>query len=310
MSWIDSSGNLWLFGGAGMYSYQNDLWKFNPTADTWEWVSGTSGGGVGGVYGTQGVASTSNVPGARVQATSWTDSSGNLWLLGGYGYDSSDRLGFLNDLWKFNPTAGTWEWVSGSNTIGASGVYGTLGVASTNNLPGARLGASSWTDSSGNFWLFGGAGYDSSGRNSNLNDLWKLNPAAGTWEWVSGPNTSGANGVYGTQGVASTSNLPPARNSATSWIDSSGNLWLFGGGDFNDLWEFSPTAGTWEWVGGSNTSGAAGVYGTQGVASASNVPGTRQEAMSWTDASGNLWLFGGVDASGNYFLNDLWEYVP
>lgn len=35
--------------------------------------------------------------------------------------------------------------------------------------------------------------------------------------------------------------------------------------------------------------------------------------MSWTDASGNLWLFGGDDydstgAQGN--PNDLWEYQP
>ncbi len=38
-----------------------------------------------------------------------------------------------------------------------------------------------------------------------------------------------ASGVYGTLGMASSSNIPGPRNYAASWIDSSGNLWLFGG---------------------------------------------------------------------------------
>jgi hypothetical protein len=28
----------------------------------------------------------------------WTDSSGNLWLFGGYGFDPENTLAFLNDL--------------------------------------------------------------------------------------------------------------------------------------------------------------------------------------------------------------------
>ncbi|HEY2532524.1 MAG TPA: kelch repeat-containing protein [Xanthobacteraceae bacterium] len=313
MSWSDSSG-LWLFGGNGPAGFFNDLWLFNPTAGTWEWVSGSNSGNTGGTYGTQGVASTGNVPGARIAAVSWTDSSGNLWLFGGYGYDSSDTLGYLNDLWEFNPAAGTWEWVSGSNTIGASGVYGTQGVASISNVPGARSSAVSWRDLSGNLWLFGGNGYDSSGVNSDLNDLWELNPLTGIWVWVSGSNSANAIGVYGTQGLASASNIPGSRNSSTSWSDSSGNLWLFGGsGYFNDLWKFDPTAGTWEWVGGSNSTNVAGVYGSLGVASTSNMPGARATAISWTDSSGNLWLFGGngQDSSNNLGpLGDLWKYTP
>jgi N-acetylneuraminic acid mutarotase/ribosomal protein S11 len=324
--WIDSSGNLWLFGGVGLDSTGNtgelnDLWEFSPSAGTWKWVSGSNTVGAGGVYGSQSVGSTSNVPGARQAALSWTDSSGNLWLFGGYGLALSGT-GDLNDLWEFNPTAGTWEWVSGPNTVNGGGTYGTQGVASTSNMPGARQLAISWIDSSGNFWLFGGNGYDSSGTNGNLNDVWKLNPTAGTWEWVSGSNTVNASGVYGSQGVGSTSNVPGARYSPNFWTDSSGNLWLLGGlgsdstgstGDLSDLWKFNPTAGTWEWVGGSNTVNASGVYGTQGVASVSNMPGARTLALSWIDSSGNLWLLGGFgsDSSGSTGeLNDLWEYIP
>jgi hypothetical protein len=59
---------------------------------------------------------------------------------------------------------------------GQSGVYGTLGTAASPNLPGGRLGAASWIDASGNLWLFGGQGDDSTGAQGYLNDLWKYQP--------------------------------------------------------------------------------------------------------------------------------------
>jgi hypothetical protein len=46
---------------------------------------------------------------------------------------------------------------------------------------------------------------------------------------MSGSNISNQNGVYGTKGVAASANVPGARCKAVSWIDSSNNLWLFGG---------------------------------------------------------------------------------
>jgi N-acetylneuraminic acid mutarotase len=345
VSWTDSSGNLWLFGGdgydsTGKYGYLNDLWEFNPASKEWTWVSGANSSGVyggqSGVYGTLGVAAASNVPGGRVHAVSWIDSSGNLWLFGGGGYDSKGISGELNDLWEFDPSTKEWTWVSGANTvgsayIGAFGVYGILGVAAVGNVPGGRQSAVSWTDSSGNLWLFGGFGFDSTGEEGNLNDLWEFNPATKKWTWVSGANTlglyDGQSGVYGTLGVAAAGNVPGGRSGAVSWIDSSGTLWLLGGGGFdstgedgylNDLWEFGPSTKEWTWVGGSYSIGTAfigamGVYGTLGVAAVHNVPGERANAVSWTDSSGNLWLFGGfgVDSTGNYgSLNDLWKYQP
>jgi hypothetical protein len=41
--------------------------------------------------------------------------------------------------------------------------------------------------------------------------------------------------------------------------------------------------GPWSWSSGSNTGGAAGVYGTRGVAAVGNAPGARDSAVSWTD---------------------------
>jgi N-acetylneuraminic acid mutarotase len=327
-SWTDSSGNLWLFAGYGFDSagnggYLNDLWKFNPSTGTWTWVGGSNTNGGSGIYGTLGTAASNNVPGGRYLATSWTDSSGKFWLFGGFGLDSAGNIGSLNDLWKFDPSAGTWTWVGGSKTRNASGVYGVRGTAASSNAPGARYLASSWIDSSGNFWLFGGPGYDSAGNDGALNDLWKFDPSAGTWTWIGGSNMTDASGVYGTQGVAASSNIPGSRQAATSWTDSSGNLWLFDGygldsasntGYLNDLWKFDPSANTWTWVGGSNTNGASGVYGTLGAAASSNVPGARNSATSWTDSSGNFWLFGGngYDSTSSFAgsLNDLWKFDP
>jgi hypothetical protein len=46
---------------------------------------------------------------------------------------------------------------------------------------------------------------------------------------------------------------------------------------------------------GSNTTDQNGVYGTKGVASASNVPGGRVLAVGWYNpTSQELWLFGGL----------------
>ena len=72
------------------------------------------------------------------------------------------------------------------------------------------------------------------------------------------------------------------------------------------------TSGAWTWVGGSNTFDATGVYGTQGVAAATNVVGARATPFRWKDASGNVWLFGGYqydDPTNTRFeMNDLWMY--
>ena len=62
-------------------------------------------------------------------------------------------------------------------------------------------------------------------------------------------------------------------------------------GDFNDLWEFDGQY--WTWMSGSMLSDQAGIYGSHGVPSSSNVPGSRDSAMSWIDSNNTLWLFGG-----------------
>jgi N-acetylneuraminic acid mutarotase len=256
-SWTGKDGNLWLFGGygfdaAGSLNPLNDLWEFNPSTSQWTWMGGSSTAasqnGRAGTYGTLGIPAAGNYPGSRYQANAWTDQSGNLWLFGGTGTDSVGNFSVLNDLWEFNPTTQQWAWMTGSKVIvcapkscGEPATYGSLGVPGAENSPGGRAGATASTDSDGNFWLFGGWGNDHSIRgNGYLNDLWEFSPSTQEWAWRSGSNSLGQDsapqrGVYGTLGASGLSSVPGGREWAASWIDNSGNYWLFGGFGANSV---------------------------------------------------------------------------
>jgi len=249
----DADGNAWLYGGAGYDSNGtlgglSDLWRYSAASHQWTWINGSNIVNQKGVYGTQGVASATNSPGAG-PGPSWMDANGNFWLFAGTGYDTNGNLGQLNALWKYSPSTNQWTWVSGSNTVNAKGVYGTQGVASDTNVPGARHYTTTWTDSAGNFWLFGGTGFDSTGAYNELNDLWKYSPSTNQWTWVAGSNTVNAPANYGTRGVAAAANVPGARDDFSTWNDGT-FVWLFGGEGlnasgadpnapaWNDLWKY------------------------------------------------------------------------
>ena len=348
VTWTDSKGNFWFFGGYYGDNF-NDLWEFVPSTGEWTWMSGSSVitgfWGQAGVYGTLGQPAAGNVPGGRFGANGWTDSKGNLWLFGGWGCESDATNGFpescsYNDLWEFNPSTSEWAWMGGSDSTDQPGVYGALGTPSAANVPGGRENAASWTDSKGNFWLFGGYGYDLNGSRVYLNDLWEFNPVSGEWAWVSGSDAAdvvaglspyygfnnGQPGVYGALGSPASENTPGGRADPVAWTDAKGILWLFGGygadsagvmGYLNDLWKFDPSTSKWTWMGGSSTignySGPLGAYETWMTPAAGNQPGGRQSAAGWTDSTGNFWLYGGrgMDSSGTAGeLDDLWEFNP
>lgn len=363
-TWTGSDGHFWLFGGNTFTSglnYFNDLWEFDPSTKEWTWMAGdnTLGSncpilatlancGQPGVYGAMGTPAPANSPGGRESAQSWTDASGNLWLYGGLGFDGAGNLVELDDLWKFDPSAGEWTWMGGDSTVpiteacdgcysGVPPVPGIEGSPAATNTPGSLWLGSNWTDHDGNFWLFAGWGESPGGTAAVANDLWEFNPAASEWTWVGGSSNFGIDGpvagTYGTLGTPAAGNFPGTRWQDATWVDSSGNLWLFGGqgydstgtteGVLNDLWEYDTATGEWAWMGGSSTFNCAnvpqkycnepGIYGTRGQPSPSNIPGSRYLASSWRDNSGNFWLFGGdgFDSKSDWsYLNDLWEFNP
>jgi N-acetylneuraminic acid mutarotase len=325
MSWRDNAGNLWLMGGSGFAAsgsgYLNDLWKYNTSTNEWTWMGGTNAVEGTGVYGTRGVASPANAPGARGYAARWSDSAGNLWLMGGEGYGESGSSGNLNDLWKYSTATNQWTWIGGAKTTGTSGVYGSKGVTSSTNVPGARSALASWSDSAGNLWLMGGEGNAASG-SGLLNDLWKYNIANNQWTWMSGANTADGAATFGTQGTTGVANVPGARSFFNSWSDTFGNLWLFGGtghagsaaiGMLSDLWKYNISTNQWTWVSGTTAFDSAGIYGTLGTTNSANAPGAREGAAAWTDSAGDFWLFGGDSTDVNSTregMNDLWRYLP
>jgi hypothetical protein len=308
--WTDpNTGNLWLFTGSShavgspnVGAFFGEIWVYGVTQNY--------GGGLGN-YWTQVSPAYSSPPVGRWGAVTWVDAAGIFWLFGGQ--DGGDA--FLNDLWKLDPSTGTWTLVAGG--FNQKGVYGIKGTAGPNNLPGGRWGATARRDpATGTVWLFGGFGFDGSSATPGLlNDLWTFNGTQ--WTWVSGSNLINQSGVNGQLGVPALTNVPGGRQEPVSWLDTSGNFWMFGGFDlspqnqpnaFNDLWEFH--AGQWTWVSGANFVNQTATYGIQGVAAASNVPGARWNPAAWSDSSGNFWLFGGqgYDATANGTLADLWEY--
>ena len=319
VSWTDSSGLFWLFGGQDAAdNFLNDLWTYNSSTNTWTAISGASNLNANGTYGSIGGV---GYPGGRWGATATKDASGNVWLFGGFGFDtSSANPGLMNDLWKFS--GGQWTWVNGSNLANQNGVYGAEGTAASSNVPGGRQSASSWVDNSGNFWIFGGFNLSPTGQPNAFNDLWQF--SGGQWTWMSGSNSVNQTANFGTEGVAAATNVPGARWNSASWSDASGNFWLFGGfgydatgdGTLGDLWEYK--GGGWIWVKGPSSVSQSGDYGTQPNPivwpHVTNYPGSRWGASYWTGPFG-FWMFGGegFDSSsgvGDHLLNDLWRYLP
>ncbi|MGC2849326.1 MAG: hypothetical protein WB556_04995 [Candidatus Acidiferrum sp.] len=354
VTWTDpTSGDFYVFGGEGYsstgYGLLNDIWKFTPSGydvsntsgsyigsyeylGGWTNISGYAASNVAGNYGSQGTASGSNLPGGRWGAAYCTDASGNVWMFGGQGLDSTGTVGLLNDLWMYS--GGVWTWVgpSNSNVAQNNGVYGTLGQVTTGAAPGGRQTAVLWADNLGHLWLFGGLGLDSVGTQNPgntgtlpngttpegalLNDLWEYDISTGQWIWMSGGGATGlANqiGLYGTQQVPSATEVPGSRWSAAGWSDANGNLWFFGGwgyasslaqstGFLDDIWEYhtnGPNAGLWTWWKGSSNVNQAGLYPTQfpdplGLPFVNNQPGARRGVALWQEGSaGYVWMFGG-----------------
>jgi hypothetical protein len=312
-----------LFGGSNT-STNREIWKFRIETNEWAWIAGDTMKNSIGVFGTKGIPGPSTKPGTRSGAAGWFDTNGNLYIFGGVG-PTSYGSGYLNDLWKYNFNTEQWTWLNGDSTSNGGAVSGTQGVGSPNNKLRPRSPAAYWSDTAGNLWLFGGAGYNGTQYPAQFNDVQKYNPLTNEWTWMKGdPLYSGQLGVFGTKGVSSPNNTPGSKSGCSSWKDASGDIWIFGGyyrsgtnnqgNQWDDLWKYNMSSNQWVWLSGDNTFNSLGNYNTQGVSSPSNRPGNRSYSYRWLDTAGHFWFFGGTikvgSVGGFYLTNDLWRYVP
>jgi PKD repeat protein len=307
LSWIDNSGVFWMYGGYSNLGaiYLADFWKFDISTNFWTWMGGDTLPNAMGNHGVMGVPSPTNLPPPSTEnACTWINGD-DLWYFGGM----SQGGPYMGDMWRYNIPTDEWTWMKGDSAQGAPPVFGTLGVSSPTNFPGARICYSRWKDNNNDFWIFGGSTIS-----GQINDLWRYSIATNEWTWMNGPNTVYDLGDYGTRCVAAPTNRPPSRTEArAAWTDDCGMFWLFGGSGGNgmesDLWKYDITTSMWTWVSGSATGNAVGVYGIKGVSDPANAPGGRQGSHAYKDLSGNLWLLGGYSQFGS-MINDLWRFVP
>ncbi|MEO5570246.1 MAG: T9SS type A sorting domain-containing protein [Bacteroidia bacterium] len=302
-SWTDLSGDLWLYGGASDLGQPNvvcprgDLWKYNIVSNIWTWMHGTSSCLSYPNYISVGIPSPFNVPGARSEfSTTWVDSNNNLWMLSGRG---------SNDLWKYDIASNEWSFMKGDTSGGQPGVYGIKGVPDPMNIPGGRLSYSSWKDSNGRFWLFGG------NTGSLQNDMWMYDPLTNNWTWMSGSNTPNDTATSGAYCIASSNFSPASRfENRARWTDACGKFWMYGGSNTNDLWNFNPLTLEWSLVNGHPTNYFfhSPSYGPLGIPSALSQPGSRTGAVGWTSNRGEFYHFGGASVLDK--KNDLMKYVP
>jgi hypothetical protein len=275
-----------MFGGYDG-TKKNDLWWYDPVANTW----------------TQKIAqSVAGSPPARYDHSMVWDGS-RVIMFGG--------SEMTNDLWWYDPNTNTWTEKIANGTAGSPPVRrgyamvydgtrvimfgGSSSGLGTNDLWWYNPGTNTWTEKIANgsvnspsersshtmvydgfrVIMFGGAG-----NSNNRNDLWWYNSGTNTWtEKI----------VQGTAGS-------PSARWYFSMVWDGTRVVMFGGGEGggtkkNDLWGYDPGLNTW----------------TQKITQ--DVPGSPSaryyHTMIWDTAK--VIMFGGYDGAEK---NDLWWYSP
>jgi hypothetical protein len=104
-------------------------WQYNFGTASWVWLGGAN------VSGTQ-----TNMPGSRDVTTCWISPTkpNVLYIFGGWGFPASwgGADAQVNDLWQFDLTTKTFQYLAGHNTTQKNGTIN--GVPS---MPGARISA-------------------------------------------------------------------------------------------------------------------------------------------------------------------------
>ena len=316
-SWIDSTGNLWLFGGYGLGSTgvratSTICGEYSPSSGQWTWVSGGTASMPVGSTAPRARASASNVPGARYSAPAPGSTPTATCGCSAGTATTAGAAGKLNDLWRVQSSAGVdlGQWRQAA--VNGSGVYGTQGTAAAGNVPGARtrpnrLDRFGWQHLAVRREL--ATTRPAIGRPQRSVAIQPEQRAVDLDQWRRAapmPSVSTAR-----RARPRPATCRARAHAASSWIDSVRQPVVVRRG----MAMTRPGSGGEPQRSVANTVRAAG-SGPGSVAEAAPMPlgsmarwapprpATCREraraASSWIDSSGNLWLFGGVgyDASG------------
>jgi len=232
-AWVDSLGNLWLFGGQTILGCGNDMWKYDVGTGIWTWMSGSNINEDMGSYGTMGVPSINNYPSSRWTNFFWKDDAGHFWIGLGRSFSGASHT----DIWKFNPVSLEWTWMRGaSNTTKDCPTLATCEINSANH-PGRRFeNRSTWKVS--DRFILTYASETCFPNSSSFNDLWAYLPLQNNWVKLADYPVAGH---YGTKGVPSSLDYPAWRTGAASFKDKNNNCWVYSGRGTkigNTLWRY------------------------------------------------------------------------
>jgi N-acetylneuraminic acid mutarotase len=281
MVWDPVHNKVIMFGGYDNTIFRNDLWCYDPVANTWEQKIG------------QGAATS---PLERQGHKMVWDPVHNKVIMFSGGTSSSR----MNDLWCYDPVANAWAEMK---TQGAAG-----------SPPGRRIGDFDMVWDGTQVIMFGRVDMGSYYRN----DLWCYDPGSNSWteKTSTAPNMTYLQGfamvwdgtrviMFGNMGLwwynpgpntwEQKAPVPsPGPRTSHTMVWSGQKVIMFGGQEYpvlkNDLWWYTPQDNKWA----RQTIGDA--------------PSPRRDSsMVWNGQ--NVMMFGGLE-EGGVAKNDLWRYDP
>jgi N-acetylneuraminic acid mutarotase len=306
---VDQNDNLWVFGGEGWdiigeKGFLNDLWKWNGKA--WTWVAGDNTINRKGNYYTKGKENTISKPGARTESAMAIDpKSGDVYVFGGFAFDSDSFSGFMNDLWCYNGK--NWTWLAGAKKRNVNGIYKSSAV---NQRIGARGQAISFFKG-GELHIVGGWDSQEELWFKTFNDTWKWSNSK--WYFLNGDTTSNSLkdeiGILGNYCFT----LDQAYAIRNQELYSFGGAVSVNESSFSSLNQLVVNNTNQQTYLYEMADKGLDIYGNYDSGNKDKCyPGARNGAALWVDSLGHVYIFGGM-GNGAFpeqgLLSDIWKFA-
>lgn len=244
--WKDNKNNFWVYGGIKgdnsifkfdwSYTY-GDLWMYNAKSG-WKWVRGEKNPNHLGFYGLKGHPSPYNTPAARSESA-FASNLTHAVLFGGF-LPIYQNV-YFNDMWILDMEKNIWTWIAGQDP--------QITDQFTLDEPCARSGSMIWWDNEHDIiYMYGGNAYERNMAKFQFGDMWMFDLKTMKWSILIGDTPEGYQYSFN-------ETYPGPLSHASTWIDSNGSLWMFGGENAanysNVLWHYNFEEVSWNYVSGS-----------------------------------------------------------